>query len=113
MTKLTHVVDKQGEFYTFYCQGCEMTHTIPVRYNPGFEKLGLKSKPTWRFNGNLEKPTFQPSFKIEWKGTEPLQVCLSIIRDGEIIFLIESTHKHSGARMKLRDAVTWERNFDC
>jgi hypothetical protein len=103
MSKLVHIKDKQGEAYVFHCPGCSMAHIIPVAYAPEFSHRKGKAKPTWRFNGNMDKPTFIPSFKIEWEGAEPPQRCHSIIRDGELIYLVDSTHKLSGSRVKMKD----------
>jgi hypothetical protein len=36
--------------YAHWCPGCEEVHKLP---------------DSWRFDGNLEKPTFTPSFKHE------------------------------------------------
>lgn len=102
-SKLAVIKDSQGEAYTFYCPGCEMNHIVPVEYKGEFSTKGKKLKPIWRFNGSLDRPTFLPSFKIEWLGAKPPERCHSIIRDGEIIYLVDSTHKLSGSRVKMRD----------
>lgn len=103
MSKVIKITDKQGEAYSFFCPGCDMYHMVPVSYVAEYAEHNGKAKPTFRFNGDFIKPTFWPSFKIEWKGAEPPQCCHVIIRDGELIYLIDSTHKHSGARMKMRN----------
>jgi hypothetical protein len=103
MSKLSHISDKQGEAYVFYCPGCEMSHIVPVKYASEHTHRNGKVKPTWRFNGNMDKPTFIPSFVIEWAGAEPPQRCHCIIRDGELIYLVDSTHKLSGSRIKMKD----------
>jgi hypothetical protein len=105
MSKLIQIKDRQGEAYVFYCPGCEMNHIVPVKYEQLHASTKGKEKPVWAFNGNLDKPSFRPNFKIEWFGAEPPQRCHSIIRDGEIIFLVDSTHKLSGARVKMKDEL--------
>lgn len=102
--KVYAIQDKQGEAYVFHCPGCDMNHIIPISYAPEFATRNGKSKPTWRFNGDCQKPTFFPDFKIEWTGAEPPQCCHCIIREGEIIYLVETTHRFSGTRMKMVDA---------
>jgi hypothetical protein len=103
MSKIVPIKDKQGEGYFFYCPGCEMNHLVPVAYTNEHTHRKGKPKPTWRFNGDLDKPTFIPSYIIEWDGAEPPQRCHCIIRDGELIFLVDSTHKLSGSRVKMQD----------
>ena len=103
MNRIIKIQDRVGEAYSFHCPGCEMLHMIPVRYVPQFAIANKKLKPTWRFNGNLEKPSFLPNFKIEWRGATPPQCCHCIIRDGELIFLVDSTHKLSGSRVKMAE----------
>lgn len=95
--------DKQGKAYGFHCPGCNMEHIIPISYEPKYSKHNGKLKPIWWFNGDLNKPTFKPDFKIEWRGAQPPQCCHCIIRDGFIIFLVESTHHLSGSRLKLAE----------
>lgn len=103
MNKLIAIKDRQGEAYVFYCPGCHMSHIVPVRHSAEFSTNSKKPRPVWAFNGNLDKPTFRPNFKIDWVGAEPPQRCHSIIRDGEIIYLVDSTHKLSGSRIKMKD----------
>lgn len=103
MAKLIEVKDKQGLAYMFHCPGCEMYHLIPVKYESGHDKRNGKAKPTWAFNGDQAKPSFKPTFMVEWVGSEPPQRCHSIVRDGELIFLVDTTHKLSGSRVKMRD----------
>lgn len=42
----------------------------------------------WKFNGDRQKPTFDPSMKV----TVGQQLCHSLVRDGKIRFLPDSTH---------------------
>lgn len=103
MAKVAQILDKQGEAYAFQCPGCEMLHIIPVSYQTGFATRNGKPKPTWRFNGDMDKPTFYPDFKIEWRGVKPPQYCHLILREGEIIYLVETTHPLSGSRLSMKD----------
>jgi uncharacterized C2H2 Zn-finger protein len=103
MAKVIKIQDKQGEAYFFHCPGCKMNHIIPVRYSQEHTHRNGKLKPTWAFNGDLNKPSFKPAFAIDWVGTEPPQRCHCIIRDGELIYLVDTTHALSGSRVKMRD----------
>lgn len=102
--KLQAFTDKEGEFVWFHCPGCNMKHIVATKYNEGHENFHTgKKKPVWVFNGDLVKPTIKPSIMVRWVGAEPPQCCHSIIREGEQIFLIETTHKFSGTRVKMKD----------
>jgi hypothetical protein len=87
-----------------WCPGCEEMHTLP---------------DNWKFNGNLEKPTFTPSFKHtgiqrvfvdgnwtgEWKkdasgNTVPF-ICHYILTDGVLNFCGDSTHVLAGHSVPL------------
>lgn len=102
MEKVIRLKDSQGEAYFFYCPGCSMNHIIPVHYEPNFSKRNGKLKPVWKFSGDLRKPTFKPEFVVEWVGAEPPQSCHVIIREGWLIYLVGSTHKLSGQRVKMK-----------
>lgn len=74
--------------FTFYCPGCEHHH--------GFKTTG--KEPRWTFNGNMEKPTVQPSIRCRVPGDEefPEEVCHFYITDGKIQYLTDCTHKLAG-----------------
>lgn len=74
----------------FWCPGCEEHHAIDER---------------WTFNGDYNRPTFDPSFRT-WNDPDPRAAegskfrtgwnCHSYIRDGQIQFLGDCTHKLAG-----------------
>lgn len=77
---------------TFWCPGCDGGHTIFVG---GAE--------TWTWNGDDEKPTFNPSVLAngtpsagsdEWNAKHPR--CHSFVRDGMIQYLSDSNHALAG-----------------
>lgn len=75
-----------------YCSGCKQSHLIPSR---------------WRFNGNLEKPTFSPSLliNIEFSDTnKPKHTCHSFIVDGKWQYCSDSTHELAGRTVEMEDA---------
>jgi hypothetical protein len=81
--------------YMVWCPGCECAHVFYTVNAPG--------KPTWKFNGNVEKPTFEPSMLVTWQeGEERKQhVCHSFVRDGQIQFLADCTHKLAAQTLNL------------
>ena len=104
-------------FVAFWCPGCEDAHRIPVATgNPAVD---------WKFNGNYDRPTFQPSILVRgrdftpagraaWKAwcdagcPEPApkfeardERCHSFVSDGEIAFLPDCTHSLAGQTVPL------------
>jgi hypothetical protein len=78
--------------YMLWCPGCKFAHVIYTKNAPG--------KPVWKFDGNEEKPTFEPSLLCTWGDSEPTtekapvrHVCHSFIRDGQWQFLGDCTHE--------------------
>jgi len=85
--------------YMHQCPGCDEMHVIYTDHkNPNHN---------WEFNGDLEKPTFNPSVKITIpECTDPdfksdRTCCHYFIRDGMIEFCSDSTHALSGQKVKL------------
>ena len=107
--KLTKVDEKEGEAYTFDCPGCRMSHVIYVSYSPDHQARRGSNEPRWGFNGDLEKPTFTPSLLVRWDyskeehGFVEKNVCHSFIRNGNIEFLTDCTHKLSGKTAPLSE----------
>lgn len=91
--------------YLFWCPGCQCSHGVWTTKRNSLNAV-------WTFNGDLEKPTFEPSLLI--RGTkditdaehakimagEPITptpfVCHSFIRNGQIEFLSDCTHHLAG-----------------
>ncbi len=68
--------------WRFWCAGCEDTHIVP-------------DAGGWQFNGSEERPTFSPSILLRqrWGNPPKESVCHSFVRDGQIQFLGDCTHK--------------------
>lgn len=80
----------------FLCPGCESHHFVRVR-GPG---------PVWQFNGDVVKPTVSPSILVTYHHHPTdhfatTAICHSFIRDGQIEFLSDCTHKLSGKTIDL------------
>lgn len=100
----------------FHCPGCECAHGVSVDGHRN-ELTGA----TWGWNGDLVRPTFTPSILV--RGTVPITdaerdailrgepfepyplVCHSFVRDGQIEFLGDCTHKLAGQTVPLE---AWE-----
>jgi len=104
-----HHVENQPELLIFECPGCECCHGVNVLPIPG--------KPCWGWNGDMDKPTFSPSIRVG--GTVPITdeqaqrilsgekiepvplICHSFVKDGNIEFLGDCTHKLAGKTVQL------------
>ena len=81
------------EYYFFYCPGCKQEHTYCV------ESDGSQ----WRFNNNLESPSFTPSLlNTEFdKEGKVKSVCHLCVTDGKIQYCSDSKHEFAGQTIDL------------
>jgi hypothetical protein len=95
-----------GDRLAFDCPGCETTHVCSVGTGA--------DRPRWTWNGDLDRPTLQPSILIrtgravtpnapEWEEGDPPLICHSFISDGRIQFLGDCTHHLVGQTVDLPD----------
>lgn len=64
--------------------------------------------PVWTWDGNLERPTFDPSILGNGgQGHPGLPVCHSYIRAGRWDFLADSTHKLAGQMVDMVPLPDW------
>lgn len=97
-------VEGPGERYCFYCPGCRSHHficTAPWQmHNP---QGHLVPGPVWKWNGNAERPTLQPSLRCRESWADGEHVCHLYLTDGVIEFLNDSTHDLRGKKVPLED----------
>jgi hypothetical protein len=109
------VIMKKGKLRTlsdgkvaFYCKGCKCYHAISIEED---------KHPTWSFNGDYEKPTFNPSILVQYRypkgytnenpapvgydGEFVDNICHSFIVDGKIQYLSDCTHQFAGITLEL------------
>jgi len=74
--------------YLHWCPGCEEVHPLP---------------DNWSFDGNLEAPTFNPSFRrtLPHHDTGITDVCHYFLHAGQLQFLSDCTHKLAGQTVPL------------
>lgn len=70
--------------YFHWCPGCEEMHPLPDR---------------WKFDGNLESPTFAPSFSHSGPGG----TCHYILAAGKLNFCPDCSHALAGKTVPLPD----------
>lgn len=73
--------------HAHWCPGCEEMHILPAR---------------WTFDGNVEAPTFSPSFKHSW-GPEMAKVCHYILTAGKLNYCDDSTAHQLRGEVDLPD----------
>jgi hypothetical protein len=106
MTKVLKGTHTNGEaYYLIECIGCGHAHCYDSR---------------WTFNGDLDKPTFTPSYlskhkhpkgynnknpapKDGWGGGYVEEVCHSFVTNGQIKYLSDCTHELAGQTIDLID----------
>jgi len=82
------------KYYMFFCPGCRSAHQFKT--------------PMWKFNGDIEKPTINPSILVHGnkdykelsKGRYGLR-CHSFVTDGKIRFLNDCDHHLRGQTVEL------------
>ena len=89
-----------------FCRGCKTHHVIAT--------IAPQSNgAVWGFNGDMESPTFTPSFlertgkyipgheNFDDEGYDLSRICHSFITDGKIQYLSDCTHELSGQTIDL------------
>lgn len=77
--------------YGFYCPGCKCHHSFAI-----------KGHLSWKFNGDLKKPTFTPSLVV-WHTRKPERRCHLFVTDGKIRFLSDCHHELAGKTVEMGD----------
>ena len=107
-------VDGKRVGFVVFCPACRCGHTFQTEHPCG---------PNWTFNGDVEKPTFCPSIKVNsentgqelpefhkdcWAGGPGKWrlVCHSFVTDGRIKFLDDCTHALAGQTVDLPEFET-------
>lgn len=88
-----------------WCPGCDIAHRPQVVGEDGSVPAG----PCWDWDGNLEAPTFSPSY-LTWWTTGPEQTehrCHSFIRAGHWEFLGDCTHALAGQTVPMVPVPDW------
>lgn len=97
------------QVYRFWCPGCEDYHIVHVNG----KKNG--SGATWKFDMNLDRPTFSPSINLRtgiyadanWIPPNQQEhwsvICHSFVREGRIEYCGDSTHSMRGKTVELPD----------
>lgn len=82
-------LNDQTTMYVFWCPGCQETHSYVV--GPESQDSG----PRWKFNGDMEKPSFLPSLKYP--------KCHLWVDNGIIDYGWDCKHRFRGKKIPLQE----------
>jgi hypothetical protein len=99
MPKLAKVRDDDG-MLIFECPGCNESHFVRVAKHANPEVR----EPVWTWNGDVDKPTVNPSLKISTsvEGKRTTQ-CHFFLRDGNFHFCNDCRHELAGKTVPMSD----------
>ena len=100
----------QGQKYQYLlinCPGC-----AAARGKETFEGLlhlpvNTDVRVAWEWDGNLERPTLNPSIRTSGMHASQEWVCHSFLRDGVFEFGGDSTHELAGQHVEMLDIPDW------
>lgn len=78
---LMEIKDGEKIKMVFWCPACHNYHWVQINSN---------LKPFWKFNNDLNKPTFSPSILV--KNSDGEVECHLFIKEGNIEYLEDCTH---------------------
>lgn len=82
----------QSPEFMIFCPGCKCGHW--------FKTDG--GSPSWQFNGDMHRPTINPSLLVRHSANGQAVVCHSFIRDGQMQFLDDCTHELKSTTVSLQ-----------
>lgn len=101
MAKVTEISNERGT-YMFYCPGCKCSHAYYTK-DDEFDGSPLTcSKPIWHFNGDIEKPTFNPSLKNTYPDGK---VCHLFVENGKIKYCDDCYHELKSKTIEMEDII--------
>lgn len=85
------------------CPGCRTSHQIMTEHSELYP-----GGPIWKFNGNEQSPTFEPSVRVSWNqwsdGKETPHVCHFTVTSGKLNFCGDSTHAMANTTQNMLSA---------
>lgn len=93
------------KYLKFKCPACGCHELIPFRAGSDYKG------PVWKFNGNLESPTLQPSVRHyvpDDKGKIKETTCHYFLTSGNISYCNDSPHELSGQTVRIPELIEIE-----
>lgn len=107
MDRLSDKVAKGGGRLWHWCPACDHLHAYRIEGD---------GRPMWRWNGDVQSPTLEPSmlcFTTHDEHGDPLPsgqrrtLCYYFLRGGALEFCSDSPHPWSGKTVPLPDLPAW------
>ena len=99
LLRRAEVVDSEGAHqynqWFWWCPACDLAHSF------------ADGEKGWTFNGDLERPTVQPSILTWSNGRDNAQGCHVFITDGMIQYLGDSFHTLAGQTVPMVALPDW------
>ena len=95
MSQVSKIFRRAPGCYMHWCPGCEEMHPLP---------------DSWTFNGDLNKPTFSPSFLQGGCGKDYKGSCHYFITDGNIAYCGDNKHEYNGKTIPIPELPEWCRS---
>jgi len=86
------ICESRPNMWTFECPGCDMMHAFYT---------DRSKEPCWKFNGDVDKPTFSPSLRVRYTYKDENRMCHSFVKEGKMQFLNDCTHDLAGQTVDL------------
>lgn len=96
----SHVDGRIEIRHCYWCPGCDGLHCVRIR-----DQGPNPSRPSWNWDGNREKPTYEPS-QLTTYGMLDIR-CHTFIRQGQIQYLDDCTHDLRGKMISMVPVPDW------
>lgn len=86
--------------WAHWCPACLEMHVYQV---------GVEGHPNWTFNGDMDRPSFQPSMRIRWgkhadvKCEDEGGICHYFLTGGRLLYCGDCTHALANQQVDLPD----------
>ena len=96
-SKVSKVYNSRNDLvgYSFECLRCKCSHLYYVSHK-GHQGA------TWKFNGDIEKPSFTPSLLVNAARLPHTPRCHLFVTDGFIRYLADCTHDLAGQTIEMQ-----------
>lgn len=95
--------ERLGRGCWVWCPGCDKAHMFVIADEDGHIPEG----GCWEWDGDLEQPTFSPSY-LTWRTTaDGEERCHAFVRAGHWEFLADSTHHFAGQTVPMVSLPEW------
>jgi len=91
-------ISKNGLYAEFHCPGCDRGHSYIIKLNDLMKELKY---PCWKFNNDVDNPTFTPSLLNHRSPTCPR--CHLYVKNGKIEFCSDCEHDLKGQTVEMKD----------